>query len=81
MTPPINELVQEVCYVLRNTQQDLMLADGHQYQYDMGDPRAVRVLLRFLAYRLFDESRFKDIPDWTGLKDEILKAAVEPNGN
>lgn len=77
----MNDLVGEVCFVLRNVQQDLVIADGHQYQYDMGDPRAVRVLLRFLAYRLFDESRFKDIPDWAGLKDEILKAAAEPHVN
>lgn len=43
------KLHEAVSHVLRSVHQDLAYADGMAYNFDPGDPRAVDVLLKFLA--------------------------------
>ena len=46
-----------VSYALRDVHRDLAIADGPHYNPDPGDPRAVDVLLRFLAMILESEGK------------------------
>lgn len=39
-------------YALREAHRDLAIADGHSYQSDFGDPRAVEIALYCLAAEL-----------------------------
>lgn len=50
-----------VSYLLRDVHQDLAYADGPHYQSDFGDPRAVEVLLKFLAKELQSDVHYFDM--------------------
>lgn len=51
-TPTYTKLRDVVSYALRDVHRDLAIADGHSYQSDFGDPRAVEVILNLLAKEL-----------------------------
>ena len=58
---PSTTLRDAVSYLLRDVHQDLAYADGPHYQPDFGDPRAVEVLLKFLAKELQSDVHFFDM--------------------
>lgn len=54
------KLANLVSYVLRDVHSDLAASDGPHYQYDPGDPRAVEILLKFLAEELGSDVHYID---------------------
>ena len=53
-------LAEAVSFALRDVHQDLAYADGAAYNFDPGDPRAVGVLLKFLAQELTSDVHLID---------------------
>lgn len=49
-----------VSYLLRDVHQDLAIADGPRYNPDFGDPRAVEILMKFLANELQSDIHYFD---------------------
>jgi len=54
------KLAEAVSFALRDVHQDLAYADGAAYNFDPGDPRAVDVLLKFLARELSSDVHLID---------------------
>jgi len=77
---PSTTLRDAVSYLLRDVHQDLAYADGPHYQPDFGDPRAVEVLLKFLAKELQSDVHFFDMTTtrdtrYQGFNDGLVYAA------
>jgi hypothetical protein len=55
-----SKIVDLVAYALRDVHRDLAMADGHSYQPDFGDPRAVEMILNLLAKELESDVHYFD---------------------
>lgn len=62
-------LAEAVSRLLRDVHQDLAYADGMAYNFDPGDPRAVDVLLKFLAQELDADVHYIDPPEGSSQSD------------
>jgi hypothetical protein len=57
-----SKIVDLVSYALRDVHRELAMADGHSYQPDFGDPRAVEIVLNCLAAELKHETHVHPEP-------------------
>lgn len=63
-----------VSCLLRNVHRDLAIADGPRYNPDFGDPRAVEILMKFLANELQSDVHYFDAQE-SGYNAGLLYAA------